>query len=170
VLKAFDNLVEWICLALMVVLCVDIFLGVFSRYIMGQTFTWYDEVARACFVWLVFLGAAVGVKRLAHFRLLLLTSRLSPLGQALVEFFTYLSMAAFAAVLIWQGWILAKLGGMQQTPVIGLPKSWIYASIPAGGALMILYAIAPAWRAVRAMVSEYRTAHNAGTTLDDRAH
>ena len=38
-------------------------------------FTWYDEIARLLFVWIVFLGAAVGVKRAAHFRLHLVIDR-----------------------------------------------------------------------------------------------
>ena len=65
--KALDNGVEWLCLVLMAVLVIDLMLGVFSRYVLFSTFTWYDEIARACFVWVVFLGGAVGVKRGAHF-------------------------------------------------------------------------------------------------------
>ena len=59
--KILDNGVEWLCLVLMAVLALDLMLGVFSRYVLFSTFTWYDEIARACFVWVVFLGAAVGV-------------------------------------------------------------------------------------------------------------
>ena len=61
--RALGNTVEGILLVMMVLLCADVFLGVFSRYVMGRTFTWYDEIARLLFVWIVFLGAAVGVKR-----------------------------------------------------------------------------------------------------------
>ena len=74
--KVLDNGVEWLCLALMVVLAFDLMLGVFSRYVLFRTFTWYDEIARACFVWVVFLGAAVGVKRGSHFGLHMLIDML----------------------------------------------------------------------------------------------
>ena len=67
--RALSNLVEGLLLAMMVVLCADVFLGVFSRYVLMSTFTWYDEIARLLFVWIVFLGAAVGVRRGTHFRL-----------------------------------------------------------------------------------------------------
>ena len=40
------DLVEFILVGLMLALCVDIFLGVFSRYVVGRTMPWYDEVAR----------------------------------------------------------------------------------------------------------------------------
>jgi len=68
-------LVELVCLALMVVLVGDVFLGVFSRYVMQATFRWYDEVARLCFVWIIFLGAAVAVRRRLHFRMRLVLDR-----------------------------------------------------------------------------------------------
>jgi len=143
------NVVEWICLALMVVLSIDLLLGVFSRYVLVRTFTWYDEIARGCFVWLTFLGAAVGVKRQAHFRLHIIVDRLTPrLRQATVVILP-LVVIIFAGVLIQQGLVFLEIGKFQQTPVMGLPKTWIYVAIPIGGALMILYSLGPLWRALR---------------------
>jgi len=143
--------VEWVCLFLMVVLSVDLFLGVFSRYVLVKTFTWYDEIARGCFVWLIFLGAAVGVKRHTHFRLHLAVDRLPPRGQQAASVLGFLIVMGFACVLIQQGWAFVQLGRFQQTPVMGVPKPWIYIAIPVGGALMILYSLGPLWRAVRAL-------------------
>ena len=143
------NAVEWICLVLMVVLSIDLLLGVFSRYVLVRTFTWYDEIARGCFVWLTFLGAAVGVKRQAHFRLHIVVDRLTPrLRQATVVILP-LVVIIFAGVLIQQGLVFLEIGKFQQTPVMGLPKTWIYVAIPIGGALMILYSLGPLWRALR---------------------
>ena len=150
--RILSNAVEWVCMVLMVVLSVDLFLGVFSRYVMVRTFTWYDEIARGCFVWLTFLGAAVGVKRHAHFRLHIVVDRLSPqLRQATVLLFP-LVVIIFAGVLIQQGLVFLDLGKFQQTPVMGLPKTWIYVAIPIGGALMILYSLGPLWRALRGLI------------------
>jgi TRAP-type C4-dicarboxylate transport system permease small subunit len=143
------NAAEWVCMLLMVVLSLDLLLGVFSRYVMVRTFTWYDEIARACFVWLTFLGAAVSVKRHAHFRLHLFVDRLPERLQRPLAIFLPLAVMAFAAVLVHQGLIFLELGRFQQTPVMGLPKTWIYAAMPVGGALMMLYSISPLWRAVR---------------------
>ena len=150
--RILSNAVEWVCMVLMVVLSVDLFLGVFSRYVMVRTFTWYDEIARGCFVWLTFLGAAVGVKRHAHFRLHIVVDRLSPrLRQATVVLLP-LVVIMFAGVLIQQGLVFLELGKFQQTPVMGLPKTWIYVAIPIGGALMILYSLGPLWRAIRGLI------------------
>jgi TRAP-type C4-dicarboxylate transport system permease small subunit len=150
--RILSNAVEWICMVLMVVLSVDLFLGVFSRYVLAMTFTWYDEIARGCFVWLTLLGAAVGVKRHAHFRLHLVVDRLPQRLQKAVPVLLPLVIMAFAAVLIQQGLVFLELGKFQQTPVMGLPKTWIYVAVPISGALMILYSLAPLWRTIRGLI------------------
>lgn len=147
--KLLANGVEWVCLVLMAALSVDLMLGVFSRYVLASTFTWYDEIARACFIWVVFLGAAVGVKRGAHFRLHLVVDRFPPRVQRAAGVFGRLVVIAFSIVLIQQGWAFVELGRAQQTPVLGMSKAWIYSAMPVGGALMILYSVAPLARALR---------------------
>ena len=149
--RVLSNGVEWVCMVLMVVLSIDLLLGVFSRYVMVRTFTWYDEIARGCFVWLTFLGAAVGVKRAAHFRLHILVDRLPPRFRQGAEILLPLAVIIFAGVLIQQGLVFLELGKFQQTPVMGLPKMWIYVAIPIGGALMILYSLKPLWHAIRGL-------------------
>jgi len=139
-------------MVLMVVLSIDLLLGVFSRYVMVRTFTWYDEIARGCFVWLTFLGAAVGVKRNAHFRLHIVVDRLSPRLRQVTVFLFPLVVIVFASVLIQQGLVFLELGRFQQTPVMGLSKMWIYVAIPIGGALMILYSLRPLWSAIRGLI------------------
>ena len=148
--KVLDNGVEWLCLILMVVLAFDLMLGVFSRYVLFSTFTWYDEIARACFVWVVFLGAAVGVKRGAHFGLHLVIDMLSERARRLAAFVTPLVIIAFSSVLVVQGLEFMEFGRFQQLPVMGISKDWIYAAMPVGGLLMIVYSLRNLWRAARA--------------------
>ena len=147
--RAASNLVEGLLLLMMVVLCADVFLGVFSRYVIRNTFTWYDEIARLLFVWIVFLGAAVGVRRGAHFRLHLLVDRFPPGARRVAHVFGVLVLMGFGLVLIQQGWKLVELGQFQHTPVMGLSKQYVYAPVPAGGVLIMLYSLPHLWRALR---------------------
>lgn len=147
--RVVDRIVEWACLILMVVLALDLMLGVFSRYVLASTFTWYDEVARIAFVWAVFLGAAVGVRRNAHFGLHIVIDLMPPRARRFAALLTPIVVIVFAAVLIWQGWHFVDTGWFQQTPVMGLPKAWVYAAMPTGGVLMILYSLEPLWRRAR---------------------
>ena len=147
--RALGNIVEGVLLVMMVALCADVFLGVFSRYVLARTFTWYDEIARLLFVWIVFLGAAVGVKRGVHFRLHLVVDRFPALLQRVTVVFGILVVMGFGWILIQQGWKLVELGQFQQTPVMGLSKQYIYVSVPVGGVLVILFSLGHLWRALR---------------------
>ncbi len=147
--RALSQVVEGLLLVMMVVLCADVFLGVFSRYVMARTFTWYDEIARLLFVWIVFLGAAVGVRRSAHFRLHLLVDRFPPGLRRVAHVVGVLVVMGFGLLLIQQGWKLVELGQFQRTPVMGLSKQYVYLSVPAGGILIILYSLPHLWRALR---------------------
>ena len=149
VARALSQVVEGLLLVMMVVLCADVFLGVFSRYVMARTFTWYDEIARLLFVWIVFLGAAVGVRRSAHFRLHLLVDRFPPGLRRVAHVVGVLVVMGFGLLLIQQGWKLVELGQFQRTPVMGLSKQYVYLSVPAGGILIILYSLPHLWRALR---------------------
>ena len=142
-------LVELACLGLMAVLVADVFLGVYSRYVMHATFQWYDEVARLCFVWMIFLGAAVAVRRGAHFRLHLLVDRLGPAVRRRVDLIDTLIVIAFATVLVAGGIAILPIARRQVTDALEISMVWFYGALPVGGALMILFALPQLWKLAR---------------------
>ena len=142
-------LVELVCLGLMAVLVADVFLGVFSRCVMHATFQWYDEVARLSFVWMIFLGAAVAVRRGAHFRLSILVDRLRPAARRRVELVVTLIVIAFAAVLVAGGIAILPVARRQVTDALEISMVWFYGALPVGGALMILFALPHLWKLAR---------------------
>ena len=133
----------------MAVLVADVFLGVWSRYVMRATFQWYDEVARLCFVWMIFLGAAVAVRRGAHFRLHLLIDRLGPTARRRIDLLVIVVVIAFAAVLVAGGIAIAPLARRQVTDALEISMLWFYAALPVGGALMIVFALPQLWALAR---------------------
>jgi TRAP-type C4-dicarboxylate transport system permease small subunit len=140
-MKWLDRGVEALCMLLLAAISVDLLAGIFSRYVLERTFVWYDEVARACFMWLVFLGAAVAVRRGAHFGLHVCVEMLPPQWKRQALFLTPFTIVVFSAALLWLGFALMRHGDTQTTAVMGMPVSWIYAAMPAGGALMAYYAV-----------------------------
>lgn len=141
--------VERVCIVLMAVLVADVFLGVYSRYVMRATFQWYDEVARLCFVWMIFLGSAVAVRRGAHFRLHLLIDRLGANARRRVDLLVTLIVIAFAVVLLAGGLAIAPLARRQVTDALEVSMLWFYGALPVGGALMIVFALPQLWTLVR---------------------
>jgi len=142
-------LVDWVCLGLMLVLVVDVFLGVWSRYVLQATFQWYDEVARLCFVWMVFLGAASAVRRGAHFRLHLLIDRLGPRLRRAADLVVGLLVVVFGGVLVAGGVAMWPVARRQVSDSLELSMVWFYGALPVGGALMILFSLPQLWRLAR---------------------
>ena len=142
-------LVDWVCLGLMVVLVADVFLGVWSRYVLQATFQWYDEVARLCFVWMVFLGAASAVRRGAHFRLHLLIDRFGPRLRRANDLLVGLLVVVFGGVLVAGGVAMWPVARRQVTDSLELSMLWFYGALPVGGALMILFSLPHLWRLAR---------------------
>ena len=140
-MRLLDRAVEGLCIALLALISADLLAGIFSRYVLERTFVWYDEVARAGFTWLVFLGAAVAVRRGAHFGLHVFVELLPPPLKRPALALTPLVIVVFAAAITWLGWLLMRHGATQTTAVMGMPVSWIYAALPVGGALMGINAL-----------------------------
>jgi TRAP-type C4-dicarboxylate transport system permease small subunit len=104
-------------------------------------------------VWVVFLGGAVGVKRGAHFGLHLLIDRLPERARHAATFMTPAVIIAFSGALVVQGLEFLEFGRFQQLPVMGISKAWVYAAMPVGGVLMIIYSLQNLWRMARARAS-----------------
>ena len=142
-------LVDWVCLGLMLVLVADVFLGVWSRYVLHATFQWYDEVARLCFVWMVFLGAASAVRRGAHFRLHVLIDRFGPRLRRANDLLVGLLVVVFGGVLVAGGVAMWPVARGQVSDSLELSMVWFYGALPVGGALMILFSLPQLWRRAR---------------------
>jgi TRAP-type transport system small permease protein len=141
--------VEAACLGLTVLLVADVAVGVFSRYVLQNTFQWYDEIARLCFVWIIFLGAVVAVRRRAHFRLHLLVDRLGVRARRGADVVVSCCVIAFAGVLIAGSWAIYPVARRQTTDAMEISMLWFFAALPVGGALMIVFALPQLWSLLR---------------------
>ncbi|MCL4762803.1 MAG: TRAP transporter small permease, partial [Burkholderiales bacterium] len=56
--RGFERALEWVVIALMIVLAVEVAAGVIFRYA-GRALVWYDEVASVLLAWVTYYGAAL---------------------------------------------------------------------------------------------------------------
>lgn len=140
VARFLDRLPEHAIVGLVAVMAVLINLEVVFRYFLQSSLGWVEEGARLTLTWLTFLGAAVAVRRRAHFHLSLVADRLSPGPRRVVRAASSLIVAVFSAVLTWFGAMILPSAWVQRYHVLGLSVGWAYLAIPVGGALMLIYA------------------------------
>jgi TRAP-type C4-dicarboxylate transport system permease small subunit len=146
----FVEVVEFVLVCLMIVLCTVLFVGVYSRYVMGQAVPWSDEVARYLFIWLVFLGAAVAVRRRAHYAVHLIVDRFAKRAKFATELFYWVIIMGFSVFITIQGLKVMEGVSVQISPALELNLSWVFLAIPVHGVLSFLYAGAHFWQGIRA--------------------
>lgn len=104
---------------------------------------WLDaqEFSLGFFVWGVFMGAAVGVRRNDHFRLAASAEVFSGGARTAVETFQQLVMIGVALAMVWYGYVNFLHGfGSYLMPSL-TPVAVLYAAIPVCGALIALFSI-----------------------------
>ena len=122
-------------IAMTLIVCANIF----ARSVYNASFSWSEEVARFLMIWAALCGAAMAVRRGAHFRMDLSTQ----FGISL-KWLAHLPACAAVGIgmlLFWQGLILVELASMQLATATQIPMSVPYLCLPISGFLMMIFGI-----------------------------
>ncbi|WP_375334800.1 TRAP transporter small permease [Arenibacter sp. ARW7G5Y1] len=119
-----------------------IFGAVVSRYIFNTSFYWSDEIARYCFVWLIFLSAALAVKEKQHIRVTYFIDLLPDNVRKNIILLGQLLFLFFLIFLVISGFIWVLELKNSNSPALGLPLNIVlYSALPVGSLLSIPYVI-----------------------------
>jgi len=148
--KTLRKILYGISVVAMLLMLGIIFMQVVTRYLLGFTFEWSEELARFLFTWTVFLGSALIMGEDGHLAVELLPRLLGdrPAGRGL-KIFINLCGYVFILILIVQGWKMTETMSFQTAPGLGIPMSWVYIIMPVSGVLMLLYHIKDTMKIVR---------------------
>ena len=145
------NTVIVVALALMVVM---VFGNVVLRYVFNSGITASEELARFCFLWLIFVGSVVAMKERAHLGVDTLISRL-PRGGKIA--FVLISNA----LMLWVCYLFF-VGSLKQTilgwgtlkPATGIPMAFHYATglVMSVGVAVII--VGNTWRVLAGRASD----------------
>jgi len=140
---------DWVALVFFWLLAGVIFHQFFTRYALNDSAAWTEEIARYLLICVVFVGAAIGVRKNNHvqvdFFYRLLPRPLRRLMSTLVDLFR-VAFLGYAAWLTWE--LIQKIGG-QQMSVVDWPIGIVYGVVLFGFVLMALRSVQVAvdnWR------------------------
>ena len=139
--KLLDRLIEAACAVTVVALTVIVSLQVFNRFVLKTPLAWSEDLAMLLFQWVVFLGAALGVKRVRHFGIELVVRKFPERVRHWVELLTPAVMAIVALVMIVQGWTLLTFNRNRTFPTMDLTYTWAFLPIPLAGVLILIYLV-----------------------------
>lgn len=141
-------------LVLLVLFCVMVsitFAQVFARYVLSSPLFWSEELARYCFVWIVFIGAAAALKRGSHIGVDYFVKRWSKPVINKISIPVKMLIAFFLAIVIINAIPVIRSNMSQRSPAVGLQMGVVYLAIPIGAAIMLVYTVDELVDLVRAL-------------------
>lgn len=130
--------VERLCAVLLAAMIVDVWIGVFGRYVFELPVTWAEELARYLMIWAALIAVSCGVARREHVAVTELLHRLPRNVQrrlcAAIDALAF----AFFAFIGYFGIDMTEKGASQYASIFDMTM-WIpFASVPVSAALVCL--------------------------------
>jgi TRAP-type C4-dicarboxylate transport system permease small subunit len=111
-----------------------VFGQVISRYILHVEMLWSQEMSLFCFIWSSFLGAAIAIRRKAHF-----VFNFLPADMPLAQIASYAAMLLMAALFLVEGSFNCLAEWRRFSEPSGFRFTWFVLPIPLMGASMLLF-------------------------------
>lgn len=139
IIDIYHRVLSLLLVATVAVLIVPVSLQIFSRFTeLIPSYIWTEELARLLFVWMIMLGAMIGIRESTHFDVDLLPA-LPPRANALFQIVTHLFVLIFALVFVWWGIKFVQFGWNQLSELAELPMPYIFLAWPLAGVTWILF-------------------------------
>lgn len=117
------------------------FFQVLCRFVFKFPAVWTEEVARMCFVWLILLGAAIGVREGSHLVLDMVTSALGPRARKLMQSLVLAMIIVLSGMFAYAGGNYCWRSRNKTAVTLPIPANSVYAAVPLSGVLMVLFGI-----------------------------
>ncbi len=156
----------WVAVTLFWILGLTVFFQFFARYVLNDSASWTEEIARYLLIGTVFTGATLGVIKNNHIQVDFFY-RYMPAGLARVmaTAVDLLRVAFFAAAAVFTVMLMMRLGGTTRMTMVDLPMNWVYGVVMVSFAAMAVRSAQVAWIHRR---RGYSVLERPESTMDDR--
>jgi len=138
-LDFYHRLLTWLMVGTVAVLIVPVTLQIISRYTaLIPSWIWTEELSRFLFIWMVMLGAMIGIREGTHFEVDV-WPELSPRPAALLRLVSHVFVLVFALVFVWWGIEFVRFGWSQNSELAELPMAFIFMAWPVAGVTWVLF-------------------------------
>jgi TRAP-type C4-dicarboxylate transport system permease small subunit len=138
-IDAYSRLLSALMVATVAILVVPVSLQIISRYTqLIPSYIWTEELSRFLFIWMVMLGAMVGIKEGTHFEVDI-WPELGRRGNAMLKIVSNLFVLIFALVFVYWGMKFVQFGWYQESELAELPMPFIFIAWPLAGATWLLF-------------------------------
>lgn len=141
-----DYIEEAILLIIGTVMVTITILQVFMR-MSGNSLTWSEELARYCFVWIIYIGLSYGVKKQKHINIDIILILLKGKANLVLRIISDILFLCFCLIVVYYGTdLVQKQFQFGQTSAgMGLPIGYVYLAAPVGAALCFIRLLQNLW-------------------------
>ncbi|MDB5853925.1 MAG: C4-dicarboxylate transporter permease [Herminiimonas sp.] len=143
-----EGLVEWLMAIALAVMMVLVFSNVVLRYGFGSGIAWAEELSRLMFVWLIFLGAILALRRHAHLGMELIQARLPRWARRSCAVLSHLLMLYGLWLFFVGSWAQTLIGLSTYSTVMRYPTAFMASAGLLCSASMMLVLMANLWAIV----------------------
>lgn len=144
--RLFNNIEEYLGLLFLTIMCLSMFLQLFSRFIMSEPLVFTEEIMRYSYLWIVFLGISIALKHRNHIRIDFFLELLpAGLKKSITILINITSMAIFCFMVYW-GILFVDFTRMINSPALEISLMWVSIVIPLGYILAIIRTLQDLWR------------------------
>jgi len=136
----------WVAVTFFWILGLTVFYQFFTRYVLNDSASWTEEIARYLLIATVFTGATIGVIKNNHIQVDFFY-RYMPTGLArlMALLVDLLRVAFFAAAAVFTVMLMLRLGGTTRMTMVDLPMNWVYSVVMVSFAAMAIRSVQVAW-------------------------
>jgi len=127
---------------------------VFLRYALNSPLFWAEELARLCFLWMIYIGSILAIRYDKHMVVDILYEALPGWGKRILDKVVLVVVGVFLIVLTKEGYGLVLAEMTSVTPAMQVKVGYVYAIIPLAGLAMLLYLVFPHKSAKTSSLSE----------------
>jgi TRAP-type C4-dicarboxylate transport system permease small subunit len=129
----YSTVLSWLLVASVAILIVPVSLQIFSRYTeLIPSYIWTEEMARFLFIWMIMIGAMVGVREGTHFEVDV-WPRLGPKATAALSLVSGTAVLVLALVFVWAGFEFTRFAWNRISELAELPLWLIHVAWPLTG-------------------------------------
>jgi TRAP-type C4-dicarboxylate transport system permease small subunit len=141
IIEIYHKLLIWLLAATVGTLVIPVSLQIISRYThLIPHYIWTEELSRFLFIWMVMIGAMIGIREGTHFEVDV-WPELGPRGNALLRIVSHLFVFIFALVFLYWGTQFVRFGWNQTSELAELPMIFIFLAWPIAGATWLLFTV-----------------------------
>ena len=134
----YHRVLNWLLVASVAILVIPVTMQIVSRYTaLIPSYIWTEELSRFLFIWMVMIGAMIGVRERTHFDVDV-WPELSPRAAARLRIVSNLFVLVFALVFVHWGIQFVRFGWNQESELAELPMPYIFLAWPIAGLTWVL--------------------------------